>query len=64
MYYGREVRAQEKQKKVALMLTTDKLVWQSSASLSLQGVTESTMMAYLGIIEHRTNQLLHRYQVL
>ena len=27
------------------------------------GVTESNMMSYLGIIEHRTNQLLHRLQV-
>ena len=36
----------------------------SSGIMGTTGVSESNMMAYLGIIEHRTNQLLHRFQVL
>jgi len=32
-------------------------------NLCITGVSESNMMAYLGIIEHRTNQLLHRFHV-
>mmetsp|Transcript_85717 Transcript_85717/g.125444 ORF Transcript_85717/g.125444 Transcript_85717/m.125444 type:complete len:547 (+) Transcript_85717:23-1663(+) len=34
----------------------------SSGMMGSTGVTESNMMSYLGIIEHRTNQLLHRLQ--
>jgi len=34
----------------------------SSGIMGTTGVSESNMMAYLGIIEHRTNQLLHRFQ--
>ena len=35
----------------------------SSGMMASTAVTESNIMSYLGIIEHRTNQLLQRYQV-
>lgn len=35
----------------------------SSGMMTSTAVTESNIMLYLGIIEHRTNQLLQRYQV-
>ena len=34
----------------------------SSGIMASNAVSESNIMSYLGVIEHRTNQLLHRYQ--